>query len=313
MTKRATIMPVGFSEFCRLVLGIALTLGQATMCAVAFDGADPCQLVGAQRELARELFGAIDTIPAAARAVFAGTIGARSGKTWLGALRLLHLALVCNLAGLAAGEIAAAIIIAPDMRLARQALRYAIGAARAAASIARLIEAETADSLLLRRPDGRRVELVCLPAKRGGSAGRGRSLVGALMDESAFFYGDDGYTVNDVEVYRALAPRVLRDGQLMVLSTAWLESGLLHDLHTTNFGAPSTALAAHATTSTMRSGDAHIEAMVERERERDPENASREFDGVALSGGSTEFFDPHALALCVREDLPLVIAAEVLP
>ena len=56
-------------------------------------------------------------------------------------------------------------------------------------SLARMVAAETADSVTIERPDGRRVVIECLPATRGGSAVRGRSLVGAVLDESAFFLG----------------------------------------------------------------------------------------------------------------------------
>ena len=69
--------------------------------------------------------------------------------------------------------------------------------------------------------------LEALPATRGGSALRGRSLVGAVLDEAAFFRDED-YSVNDAEIYRAVAPRILPEGQTIIASTPWAEGvGLL--------------------------------------------------------------------------------------
>src|SRR5204863_19806 len=83
----------------------------------------------------------------------------------------------------------------------RQGLRYALGAVKES-HLKSLLVAETADSLTLRRPDGRIVTIECLPATRGGSALRGRTLVGVVLDECAFFRDSD-YTVNDADIFSA--------------------------------------------------------------------------------------------------------------
>jgi hypothetical protein len=117
--------------------------------------------------------------------------------------------------------------------------------------------------------------------------------VGAALDEAAFFR-DEQSTVNDVEVYKALAPRVMPGGQLVIASTPWAESGLLYDLFQQNYGRPKGALAVHAPTTLLRN-DPHVVEQVERERQRDPENSAREFDAEFMAAGSGFFFDGHAI------------------
>src|SRR5262249_30644541 len=124
------------------------------------------------------------------------------------------------------------------------------------------------------------------------------SLVGAVMDESAFFRDED-HSVNDAEIFHAVAPRVMPEGQVILASTPWAQGiGLLYDLFSANHGAPRTAVAAHAPTLLLRN-DARTAAMVERERERDPDNAAREFDAKFMSSGAGLFFDPSAVDAAV--------------
>lgn len=291
----AAAQGIPFVAFVRDVLGVTLTPAQTVLVAVAYDHADPVALPVGDRELARQLFGDVDTIPPVARSVLVAVCGARAGKTYvLGALYSLWRALIADLSSLAPGEHAVALLVAPDQRLARQILRYALGAAKSVPSVARLIQSETVDNFTLRRPDGRIVALETLPAARGGSSVRGRSLVSAVMDECAFFR-DQHYQVCDVEVFRAIAPRIMPGGMVVLASTPWSESGLLFEEFQRNGnGRPVTALAAHAPTLLLR-GDAHTRQMVERERARDADNARREFAAEFMPYGSGLFFDAQAI------------------
>jgi len=300
-------IPSSYVEFVTVVLGVKLSPEQRVLCAVCFDGVEPKELHGADRSIAHQLFGDVEAVPKMARAVITALIGARSGKSYLFSLRLLHLAFICALRTLAPGEQAFGLLVAPDMRLARGDLRYVAGAAHAAPLLAGMIIAETTDALTFRRADGRVVTIECLPATRGGSAVRGRSLFAAFLDEAAFFR-DSNFVVNDDEVYKAIAPRVTADGQFLIASTPWAEAGLLYELFKSNHGQPQTSLSAHATTEMLRSDSPEILEQVERERINDPENARREFDAQPMGGGAVHFFDPAALAACIDESLPAISA-----
>lgn len=288
--------PASFLAFCKQ-LGVTLSPAQWVLAAVAFDGVDPVDLPAEPRALARKLFGAVDRFPPEARHILVAVCGARGGKSYvLSALRMLHLALTVPLTTLAPGEMAVALIVAPDKRLARQVLRYALGAVNQSADIKARITSNTADGFVLRRDDGR-VSVEVLPATRGGSAVRGRSLVGAVLDECAFFR-DDSYQVNDTELYRAVGPRILRGGQLVLASTPWSEQGLLWDFHLRNHEHPVDAISAHAPTLLLRD-DEHTRSYVAREKERDPQNAAREFGAEFMGSTGDTFFDGDAITAAI--------------
>jgi hypothetical protein len=284
-----------FVEFVERVVGVKLTDAQCVLSRVGFDGEDIDDLDAPEREIARELFGAIATVPVLALGVIVMVAGARSGKSYLAALRLVHLALTVPLDHLAPGEQAVGLIVAPDVRLAKQCLRFALGAVRSVPHLGRLVATPTSDAFAIRRPDGRVVAIECLPATRGGSAVRGRSLVGAVLDEFAFFR-DEQAAVNDADLFRAVSPRVMTGGQVIIASTPWGESGLLYEMHRDQHGAPITALVAHAPTALMRPSEAK---RVKLEFARDPANASRELGAEFLSIGQGSFFDAAAIRKCV--------------
>jgi hypothetical protein len=294
----------GFVDFCERVLRVRLTSGQRVAALVAVDNVDPDDLTGVDRDLARKLFGDVDKVPSRARGVVLLLKGARVGGSYIfGGLYSLWRALTANLSSLAPGEQATALVVAPDTRLGRQVLRYALGAAKVVPTIAQLIESESSDSFTIRRPDGQRVAIEVLPATRGGSALRGRSLVSSVLTEAAFFR-DEGAVVNDQELFRACAPRVLAGGLVIIETTAWAEAGLAYDLFRVNFGAPSACLVCWAPTLLMRP-DRQTAALVARETERDPENARREFGAEFMAYGSGLFFDGGAI------DRALAAGAEV--
>lgn len=289
-----------FTRFAALV-GLALTPGQTAFGAVAFDGVAPTQLAPELQELARRIFGDVVAVPAAARKVVAMAKGRDAGGSRMGATRGLHLALTADLSRLEPDEPAYVLFVAPKIRLARVAKRFALAAAR---RVPRLhISGEHRDGFTVTRHDGRAVVFECIAAARGGDTGRGVPVLFAMLDEAAFFRDEESGQVNDRHIFNALVPRVLPGGQLLIVSSPWVESGLLYDEFQKNHGAPVTALAAHCPTLVMRP-DPETAATVEVERERDPENARREFDAEFLTAGAGLFFDSGALSRCIDAELP---------
>ena len=217
-------------------LGVQLTPGQRVLSLVSFDGVDPCQLNGSDRDMARTLFGEVDTFPPEARGVVAWLKGARMGGSYLCALRQLYLGLSCAL-DTAPGELAFNVDVAPDRKTAAQPYRFITGAVQKRPDLMRLVDGEIGkDSFILRRPDGHHVQFEILAASAGGSSLRGRSYISCLLDESSFFRDAATGVVNDLELYRAVAPRIVTGGQLMVISTAWARRGLLWNLVEKNRG-----------------------------------------------------------------------------
>ncbi len=114
---------------------------------------------------------------------------------------------------------------------------------------------------------------------------RGQNIVAADLEECAFFRDEDA-AASDVEIFRAITPRVIPGGQVIIGSTPWGPMGLLHDLWRENHGKPTTALSARAPTLLMRDNAPDVVAIVEREQARDPSNAAREYGASFASASS---------------------------
>ncbi len=286
--------PTTFVGFCAW-LGVTLTPGQRVLCSVAYDGVEPKDLSEEDKAIALKIFGPVETVPEAARATLAVVAGARAGKSYTIGLHMVWAALTVSLKSMAPGQKAVSLVVAANAKLRNEVIAYALGACRSKPELAAMLVLakgknvdDSGDSFRIRRKDGHLVWIEAAIAGRGGYGARGRSLVGAYLDEAAFFR-DSGYQVCDVEIYKAASPRVLPGGITVVCSTPWAESGLLYDFHKKNFGKPTECLVAHAPTLLLNDSE-FVQKMVARERLRDPDNASREFDAIFVTGGTSLFF-----------------------
>lgn len=293
-----------FLDFLRL-RGVTLSPVQRVLCAVVFDGVTWQDLDAPDLTIYDQLFGVTESgqhveYHDASIPWHVWVVGARSGKSYLLSLGLLWKALTCDLGSIAAGEQAYGLLVCPDLRLSRHALAYVTGVIDANAALHELVSRKTQELVTLLRPDGKLVTIETLPATKGGSAVRGRTLFGAVLDEVAFFR-DDSYVVNDQDIFDAVSPRVTIPGGFLVLSsTPYVESGLLWTMYRDNWSHPVTALCAHATTEQMRSDSHIIMASVAKERKLNEKNAQREFDAVFGATSSGLFFDQDSCRAAIR-------------
>lgn len=300
------VRPISFTTFCARVLGLTLTGGQSVLCRVAFDGVDPADLTGEDREVARALFGDVDEVPSLARRVLCLLCGRGSGKTTLAAAFTLWRMVTADVSSCGPGDIPHGIVVAPSKRTA--ALSIGMGRELVARSrdLRGRVDSESSEGFTLRRQDGRLVAFAAFAASRGGASARGLSVLSFTLDEAQFFTSDSEFVVNDRDVFSAVVPRLMSGGAGVFISTPWPVPTLMAELHEKNFGAPSTALCALAPTLLMRDGDRAIAELVAAERERDADNAAREFDcDASATAGSSLFFSADAIRACVDPDLLL--------
>lgn len=271
----------------------------------AADGTRPTTIDDATSE---RYFGcALDALPTTAPRCIALEAGGRGGKTSrLLAPKALHAAWTVPLPTLFENEHAVALIVSSELVFARQALRFCVGhIERSPALRSALVGEPGTDALTLLRPDGKLVDVQVRAAGARGKGGRAFTLCFAGFDEACFFYDDSG-VVNDREIYRACAPRVVPGGQLWMVSTPWIEGvGILEEKLAANWGRHEEALAIRGVgTKALNPGwdpDGSIEA---EERKNDPENASREIDAVPLTAGTRHFFSREAIEASIHERQP---------
>jgi hypothetical protein len=305
--KPSTASTTSFLHFVEAMLGIKLSPGQRILWAVLSGAAQPESFEGEDREIARQLFGDVDRIPRKLLSTVSLVKGRRIGATRVIAARLIYLGLTSKLTT-APGEVAAGMLVGPDLRVAQNVLNFITGMIDSSPALQHREVKRTETSVFMLRDDGRQITFECLPASRGGSAVRGRTLFGLIMDEGAFF-GSEENAVSDAEVFRAAVAGLIPGGQAFVSSTPYTEAGLLFDLHEANFGHPVTGVSVAAPTRLMRTDDPEILEMVERETLRDPVTAAREYEAVFLSRGSSLFFDSAAIEAAIDYALVLPLAA----
>ncbi len=258
----------------------------------ASDGIRPTTISDGECE---RYFGCtLDELPRQPRRTIAGEAGGRGGKSSrLLAPKALHAAWTVPLPTLGHNEHAVSLIVSSEVVFARQALSFVVGYVEQDPELsAALVGEPGTDSLTLRRPDGKLVDVRVRAAGARGKGGRAFTLVGAHLDEACFFFDDTG-VVNDREIFRACSTRIVPSGQLWMLSTPWVEGvGKLEEELATDWGKH------HETLCFRRVGTralnptwdptGEIEA---KERRTDPENADREIgagddDAVEEAGGA---------------------------
>lgn len=292
-------------EFLEEWYGLTLTHGQRAFVMVAIDRVPIGELPPLEREAALAMFGDLTNAAEGAWRTIVAACGRDSGKTELGAGIALYLLLTVDVSRCGAGDIPRGFVVAPDIDTAKLTVERAIARVQDSTDLAALLVGKPgAEGFTIRRPtDGRTVTFEVKSASVGGRSIRGRSIVVLVLDEAGLFYGQ-GYAVNDAEIVKAARPRLLSGGVVLMLSTPWTEEGLFFELYSKNHGTAQTAIVACASTLVMRDHDPEIAARIALEMEEDPENAEREYNARFISGGSSLFFDPEALADAARPVVP---------
>jgi hypothetical protein len=184
------------------------------------DGDAPL-LTAEEQEIALKLTGRTALPTAAPREVFIGA-GRRGGKSRFGALVATWLA-AAEYPQLSAGETAIVVHIAPDKRQAEIDLSYSRGLVKGSRLLSAELIGDTADGLEFAHRT--RLEV----ATASYRTVRGRTLAGAIIDESAFLRADDS-ALPDKELARALRPGLLTlHGLLLVISSPHRKIGILYD------------------------------------------------------------------------------------
>ena len=254
-----------------------------------------------------------DGLPKAPPRTIVVRAGGRGGKTSrLVAPKALHAAWTVPLPMLGRGEEAYSLLIAPDLKLARQALSFCKGYVDGSPVLkAALVCDPTQDEITLRRPDGKVCKVSVAAASRGGRGGRGKSLVFAGMDEACFFRDEATGVANDSEIYRAVLQRIVPHGQCWVVSTPWVTGvGLLEDLLSKYWGDHDNALCVVAPTRSLNPNWDPTGEISQDLQEQDPDAYEREVLAIPLTAGSQQFFSYEAIKQSVNQERPQKLPRE---
>lgn len=234
--------------------------------------------------------------------------GVRGGKSLLAACAAVKGCLSADLSKLKQHEIPRFAIVAPTVDNAGATFRLLVGSVLASPKLKRLVVGEpTSDTVTIRRPDGRVVEIVVVAASRGAVTLRSRWLVGFVLDEVALFGQETtGAAVNSEELLRAAETRLVPGAQGWLISSPFGPQGLLHELYKAHFGNPGRVLVVHAPTRAMN--PTFPAEQVEAIRARQPDIAAREYDAAWIDA-ETAFFSGQSIDRATRPG-PLVVPPE---
>jgi hypothetical protein len=174
-------------------------------------------------------------------------VGRRGGKSRVAALVAVYLAAFRSYAALLApGEQGTLPIIAADRRQARTVLRYVRGLLTGAPMLARLITAQTAESITL----ATRVTIEVHTASF--RAVRGYTVVAAVLDEVAFWRSEASANP-DAEIVAALRPAMatVPGAVLLAISSPYARRGVLWEAYRDHYGRPGPVLVWQAPTRAM--------------------------------------------------------------
>jgi hypothetical protein len=158
-------------------------------------------------------------------------IGRRGGKSFVLAVIAVFLACFRDWREyLGPGERATIMIVAADRRQARVIMRYCRGLLKAVPMLARVIESETRESIDLSNQITIEVHTASFRSTRG------YSIVAALLDELAFWHGEES-TDPDTEVINAIKPSMatIPGAILLCASSPYARRGALWDAHRKHF------------------------------------------------------------------------------
>lgn len=255
--------------------------------------------------------------------VFART-GVRAGKSLISAAGLIRSGLSAEFrrppegderpgsdgkVGVREGEYVRSVIVAPYLKLTKAPFDHLKSTiAKSARLKALLVDEPNTERVRLRRPDGNQVDIEPAAAAPGGANLRSTWLAGALFDE-ADFHDDEGAAVDLVEQIRACVPRMLKGGQIWIVSSPFTDTSQFHSLFCDAFGRPLNAdgrptrrVAFHSDSLSMNPTLDRRE--IEEARRVDPDQAACEYDAVPRTGASLNFFPQPAIVAACRRGEP---------
>ena len=198
-------------------------------------------------------------------------VGRRGGKSWELALIAVFLASYRDWRPyLGPGERATIMIIARDRRQARTIMRFIKGILKGVPMLARTIEAERQEAIDL----DTRITIEVHTANF--RAVRGYTIVAALLDELAFWQGEDSASP-DFEVITAVKPAMatIPGAMLLCASSPYARRGALWENYHRHWGQAGPLLVWQAPTRMMN--PTVSQAFIDAEYEKDPISAAAEY------------------------------------
>lgn len=169
--------------------------------------------------------------------------GIRTAKSLTAAALGVRASQVCDMTGLGEGEVPRVSIVSLTTDLARVVFDHLVGNITARPALrAILLEDPSADSILLRHPSGRPVEIKVVAGARAGASLVARWSAGCIFDEAPRMVGSDDGVVNYDDCHAAVLGRLLPGAQIISIGSPWAPFGPIYNRVIEFSGKPSKGL-----------------------------------------------------------------------
>ncbi len=167
--------------------------------------------------------------------------GIRGGKTLMASMAVAWATQNVDMetgpgANMVRGEVPRVSIVSVSKDQAESAFNYLRGAFEGSPALRPLLIGEpTADTITVRHPSGRPIDICVVAGSRAGSSLVGRWCAGVIFDEAPLMSLEEG-AVNLRDMASNVRPRMLRGAKIIYIGSPWGNSGFVYDLFNQNFG-----------------------------------------------------------------------------
>ena len=153
----------------------------------------------------------------------------RSAKTLLAVAQAVRATQIVDVSDLKPGEVPRVSIVSLKLDLAASALQHLRGAVQHSPVLsALLVDEPTSDTITLRHPSGRPIEIKVVAGSRAGSTLVSRWCAGLILDEAPRMQGSDEAIVNYDEARGAVRGRMRPGAQILSIGSPWAPYGPIY-------------------------------------------------------------------------------------
>jgi hypothetical protein len=128
-------------------------------------------------------------------------------------------------------------IVSTELDTAKATFQHLSGVVNSTSFLRSLVVKETADSIIVRHPTGRHVEIKVVALSRAGSTLVGRWMPGVIFDEAPRMGSDAEFVRSLKESFNAVQGRIMPGGTIMMPGSPYKPVGMIFEMHERYFGA----------------------------------------------------------------------------
>jgi hypothetical protein len=161
----------------------------------------------------------------------------RSAKTMIACCRTIRATQIVDVSMLKVGEVPRVVLASIKLDRAHVAFRMLRGLMTEREALRSLLaEDPTAQTLMVRHPSGRLIEIACVAGGRAAGGFVGDWSAGLVADEAPRMVGRADAVTNLDDVMTAIRGRLLPGAQIQLIGSPWAPSGPIYDLVQEHWG-----------------------------------------------------------------------------